>query len=310
MQQEKSQPLPSDRYFLELGRVPEALSFTDIWGAIAARKRTIRVVVAIFVGIFALLAAITPVKYKANVVIAENQLSNSQSSGSGSSSQSDNVAIGVEFTANEAIAMITSRGILSRYIEDHNLLPILFAADWDSKSESWAPRLWRRQPTVLAGYKKMVANVIGVNTDIETSLTSVEVKWTDPVLAQTWANSIVAEVNDLLRNRAIAEAEESLGYLERELQVINSVELQQSLFELIKVQKAKIVAANVHHEYAFRLIDAAVVPEEPSPPYQTVILLAVGAIIGIFMGVTLALLLNLIQTAKKSRVTKLSPDAG
>ena len=161
----------------------------------------------------------------------------------------------------------------------------------------------------MAGHKKMVEDVLDVTTEVETNLTTLAVKWTDPVIARTWANGIVQEVNEILRKRAIAEAERSLEYLGKELQVTDSVELRQSLFELIKLQKAKIVAANVHGEYAFRIIDPAVVPEEQAIPYQAAILLSVGVILGTLMGVSLALLLNLIQTAKKSRQAKPSPNA-
>lgn len=309
IEQETDRPLPANRYFLELGHVPEAVSLLDIWDALARRKKTILAVVAVFVGFFAALSLVIPVKYQANVVILENQLLDSNASGGSSSSSSDSVSIDVDFTVNEAIAMITSRSILSRYIEQHNLLPILFASDWDSASGTWAPRFWRKEPTVLAGYKKMADDVIEVSTDVESGLTSVDVNWTDPVLAQTWANSIVAEVNDVLRKRAIAEAEKSLRYLEKEIPATGSVEIQDSLFELVKAQKAKIVAANVYDDYAFRVIDPAVVPEDPAIPHLTLVLVLVGGVIGTFMGITLALLLNLIETARKSRQAKSAPDA-
>ena len=40
------------------------------------------------------------------------------------------------------------------------------------------------------------------------------------------------------------------------------------------------------------------VPEEPAIPYLLLILIAVGAVIGMFIGVTIALLLHLIKQAQ------------
>jgi uncharacterized protein involved in exopolysaccharide biosynthesis len=300
MEQDKGRSLPNNRYYLELGSVPETVSFLDIWDAITSRKLIITIVTAVFLTLFGLLALTLPTKYRAEVLVAEADFLH-ESSSSGSSATLD---IGVGNMANEALAMITSRSLLSRYIIDHDLLPILFAKDWDPVTASWAMGKNKEPPTVLGGHKKLVEDVIDVTTEAETNLTTVAVQWTDPLIAQSWANGIVQEVNDVLRKRAIDEAERSLEYLSKELQVTDSVELQQSLFELIKIQKAKIVAANVHGEYAFRIIDPAVVPEEPAVPHLTFILLSVGAIIGTFMGLTLALMLNLIKAAQQSRQAK------
>ena len=268
------------------------------------------VVVAFFVSIFGLLAVLViPNNFESEVVIVGNQLLDTKgSSGDTNSSSGTTIDISLNITASEAIAMITSRSLLSQYITDHNLLPILFAADWDSKSESWHPRFWKEIPTVLDGYTKML-KLVDVATDKETNLTTVSVLWTDPELSKIWATGLVSEVNRILRKRAIDEAQKSLGFLEKELQVTKSVELQQALYELVKQEKARIVAANVYEEYAFRSLDPAVTPEDPAIPYLIAIMLAVGVIMGLFFGVSLALLLNLIEEARTSRLTRLSSHA-
>jgi uncharacterized protein involved in exopolysaccharide biosynthesis len=289
-----------NRYYLEMGSVPDSMSLLDVWDAITNRKKLIFLVTIFFVSISALLVIVVPTKYEADCIVAESNPVVSTNTGSNTTT----VDIGVEVEANEAIAMITTRRFITKYITDNNLMPVLFEDDWDSTTGDWKVTEDGTHPTLLEGYEDFIDDVLDVSTDDETSLTTVSAQWTDAKLAAHWANDIVAQVNEIMRQRAIDEATKALEYLNKTLRVTTAVELKQSIYELVKVQKAEIVAANIHNEYAFKIIDPAVVPEEPAIPYLEYILPSVGLIIGLFLGITLALLLNLISSARKRREQK------
>lgn len=283
-----------NRYYLELGAVPESLQLIEIWDALLRGKWLLLAVIAVFLGLFAVLARITPVKYTADVVVAEaNAIAKTDPGGDSSTPDLD-----VSLPSNEAVAMISSREFINRFIEDNHLMPVLFRSQWDAQTETWLDP--DHPPTYWQAYKRFSRRVLDVSKDAESGLIRISVSSAKPELAAQWANTIVAEVNRVLRTNAIKEAEETLAYLDKELQRTASMELKASLNELVKAQKARVVAANVHKQYAFRIVDPAVVPEEPAVPHMTVILLILGLVLGSFVGITLVLLRHLIARSRQS----------
>ena len=77
------------------------------------------------------------------------------------------------------------------------------------------------------------------------------------------------------------------------LSIIKSsvVELQDVLHRLVEAEMKEVILANINEEYAFRVIDPAVVPEKPFSP-RIVLLAVLGVISGALMGLFLALVLN------------------
>lgn len=297
MDQENINNLEPNRYYLELGSIPESMSFLDIWQTVTSKKIMILALTAIFVILFGFLSLIVPTNYKAEAIIAEaNPVVSTSTSGTSGAT----VEIGVEVLTNEALAMMTSRVFLSAFIKDNSLMPILFENRWHADEERWIEDQEGKYPTLWDGYDKFADDVVDVSTSAETNLTTVAITWTDPELASLWANKLVEGINTVIREKAIDEASRTIDYLTQELQQTTAVELQQSLYELMKAQKAKIVAANVYSEYAFKIIDPAVVPEEPAIPYITLVLVIVGLIIGLFFSVTLVLLINLVGASNRS----------
>lgn len=291
MSKQSQSPIEGNRYFLELGHVPESMTLLDIWAAITERKWFISLITLVFVGLFATLGMMAPTKYKAEVVVAE---ANPMSS---SSSSSSDVDLDVQVEVNEALSLIESRQFLYEFITEEGIMPVMYANDWDEASNDWKSEPGKRH-TLWAAYDDFEDDVLDIETDDETGLITVSMLWTDPEIATKWANDIVDRINEKLRRKAIDEATRTLEFLNKELQQTTVVEIQESLYELVKTQKAKIVAANVHNEYAFKIMDPAVVPEEPAIPYLLAILIAVGLVIGMFIGVTIALLLHLIKQAQ------------
>ena len=290
MSNDQQSPIEGNRYFLELGHVPESMTLLDIWAAITERKWFITIITLIFVGLFAGLGMMAPTKYKAEVVVAEaNPMSNS------SSSNSSDVDLDVQVEVNEALSLIESRQFLYEFLTEEGIIPVLFTNDWDSSKNDWKEGATH---TLWDAYDTFEDDVLDVETDDETGLITVSMLWTDAEVATKWANDIVDRINAKLRTKAIDEATRTLEFLNKELQQTTVVEIQESLYDMVKTQKAKIVAANVHDEYAFKIMDPAVVPEEPAIPYLLLILIAVGAVIGMFIGVTIALLLHLIKQAQ------------
>ena len=97
-------------------------------------------------------------------------------------------------------------------------------------------------------------------------LITFSINWTDPKQSADWANAMITRVNDHIRQQAIEEAEKSIYFLEEQLQSTSLLNAQSVLHSLVEDQTKNIMLANVRDEYAFKIIDPAVVPEKPYKP--------------------------------------------
>lgn len=164
--------------------------------------------------------------------------------------------------ANEAeiLATLRSRALVERFIEERDLLPVLFEDDWDAERGTWTETDPRRIPTLRDGFRVFDRRVRTVQEDRKTGLVTVAIDWKDPAVAADWANGLVALANETLRQRAIQEATDTLAYLDRELGRTEKVELRTSMFQLVEAQQKTLMVANTRPDYALRVIDPAVTP--------------------------------------------------
>jgi uncharacterized protein involved in exopolysaccharide biosynthesis len=180
----------------------------------------------------------------------------------------------------EALATLTSRAFIYAFIEDHQLLPVLFADRWDSAKSQWSVENPDDVPTMADGYDRF-DDIMKVSQNPETGLIDLDVEWRDPQLAADWANALVERVNRELRERAIAQAQRGMQFLNDQLKQTGIVEVRSAIFSLIESNIQTIMLANVRPEYAFNIIDPAVPPEDYVRP-KRLLLLAIGIVFGAF----------------------------
>jgi uncharacterized protein involved in exopolysaccharide biosynthesis len=159
----------------------------------------------------------------------------------------------------ESLAVLKSREFTERFIAEENLLPRLFAEEWDATAKRWTgPK--ERWPSLVQGYNYFDKEVRMVERDRITGLITVSIDWHDRAEAARWANQLVARLNAEMRKRAIDRTSGSVVYLERELENASAVETRQAINRLIEAQINQRMLANVTQEYAFRVVDAALTP--------------------------------------------------
>ena len=161
----------------------------------------------------------------------------------------------------ENLAFLNSRAFLSQFIEEENLLPVLFAKKWDAQKGQWKVDDPEDVPTVADGVRYMDRSVRAVQEERRTGIVTLSIVWKDREQAARWANLMIERANRDLRARAVSDAEASRDYLNAELARTDVLELRQSLYRLIESQVKTIMLASVRPEYAFRVIDPAPVPD-------------------------------------------------
>jgi uncharacterized protein involved in exopolysaccharide biosynthesis len=181
----------------------------------------------------------------------------------------------------EAIQMLQSRVLARQFILDNNLLPVLFAGQWDANRHAWRGR----PVTINDAVERFDHGIRRVVEDRRTGLVTVRVDWRDPIQAAAWANELVHRANNELRRRAVARAQASIDYLKREARNADTVEVQQTLYRLMEDQYKTLLLANVSEDYAFSVIDPAVAAD---PDQYVSPRLGLYVFAGLFLGMVLA----------------------
>lgn len=277
-----------------------AVAGTDLQILIArlsARRAWLITAVLVSTAAFVLAAFVmTPVYRAATVLISASEERNTMSSSLNSAlgqlgglASLAGITLGSSDNATEeALAVLRSRQFTERFISDLNLRPELFAEKWDAQRGEWKVRA-ERQPTPARAFKRF-AKLRTIKQDKKTGLVTLQIDWKDRLKAAQWSNELARRLNAEMRARAIENAEAALKFLERELESTTVVETRQAINRLIEAQVRQRMIANVTQEYAFRVVDPALPADDDDPIRpQKVLLAMLGPLVGLVLGVLLAL---------------------
>ncbi|RME28514.1 MAG: hypothetical protein D6800_03775 [Candidatus Zixiibacteriota bacterium] len=281
----------------ELETDAQEIGLADIVEILRRYRRLIgrSIAVALLLGVaYALLA--TP-RYTATVVVqpVEEQAGGAASALAGKFGGLASLAginLGGGGNKEEYLAILRSRELAEKFIRSQDVAPKLMPALWDEESKTWKAKPpwttwlkrrlrgmlatisgdagWRErhgaEPTMGELYRKFDEKLRAIDEDLKTGLVSVSFTLEEPELASRWVNDYVAKANEEIRARTIREAEAAVTYLKAEADRTNDMQLKNAIFDLIQSQMQRIATAKARPEYAFRVIDPAVVPEKPSRP--------------------------------------------
>jgi uncharacterized protein involved in exopolysaccharide biosynthesis len=195
----------------------------------------------------------------------------------------------------ETLAVLRSRSFTEAFVEENNLLPVLFAESWNQTTDAWQAEI-EDPPSLDDAVRLIDKNIRFIEVDDISGIIQVHVEWSDRFLAAKWANALVEQLNRMIRERAIEEAKKAERFLYDELAKINNLEVERSIYQLLQTNVQKIMYANVNQEYALKIIDPAVVVD----PERKINLsrnakLVLGVVLGCIMGIIGAVSAELIS---------------
>jgi uncharacterized protein involved in exopolysaccharide biosynthesis len=173
----------------------------------------------------------------------------------------------------EAVAVLESRHLVELFVEQKGLKEALL-------EESSEKTLWY-------AVERFEDAILAIRTDPLKRITTVSIDWRDPAVAAEWANAFVSLANERVRERALAESERSIDYLNAQIEKTTVVELKRVMYNLVETEMQKLVLANAREEYAFTVVDPAVPPERKMSP-RPVIMVGLGLLLGTILGLTIA----------------------
>ncbi len=288
----------------------EEIDLMELWQVLVENKKLIGIITGTATALAVILALVLTPIYRAETLLVP--VSKEQAGGLaalagqfGGLADLAGINIGGGGSTEESIATLKSRELTKAFIKEEGLMPILFEDAWDENEKAWKKKWWNFSddndgPTAWDAYELFDKNIRSVNVDKKTNLVTVAIEWEDPELAAKWANKLVKRVNQERRQEAIEEAEKSIKYLEDQLQKTGVVEIQQSIYKLIEAQTKTKMVASTREEYAFKVIDKAVVPEEKAKPKRKLIVI-LGFILGGMAGVFTAFFRRFLQNQREKQ---------
>lgn len=253
-----------------------------------------------------------------NIYKADTLLAPAESSGSGGLAKMAgqlgglatlagvNLGSGESSQTELAAQVMKSRQFIQHFIEKYELLvPLMAGKEWDLSSNQLIinnelydeqTRTWLREPQGLRGAKPtaqeahetFIKEILTVSTDKTSGLYTVSVSHYSPFIAQQWATWLVEEINQVMRERTIAETTQNLNYLQEQLQRTSVADMQATFYKLIEEQTKSLMLAEVQDEFVFKVVDPAVVPELKDKPKRALICV-LGTLLGGMLGVAIVL---------------------
>ena len=186
--------------------------------------------------------------------------------------------VGVE----ETLAVLRSREFTETFITENDLMPLLYEAETLNSEDP---------PSRADAYKYFDREIRSVSRDTRTGLISLSIEWRDPAAAAQWANQLVARLNAEMSSRAIAHSNASVKFLEEELAETAIVDMRAAISRLIEAQVNLRMLANVTDQYAFRVIDSALPPDDDDVIRpQKLQMVVMGGAAGMLFGLVFVLL--------------------
>ena len=298
---EQGQSMYAQNYEVDLGRLIKVL-WAGKWliGGVSFVAAAIAVIVALSL----------PDIYKAEVLLAPNEKDRAGGL-SALAAQYGGLAslAGIDFGGGSsdktsiALEVLRSRKFISEFIEGHNILvPLVAANGWsaetgqikvdpdvyDIDSAKWVraakpPR--DSSPSLQEAYAEFM-RILSVNQDKSSGLVRVSVEHYSPIVAKQWVDWIVEDINANVMQQDVLEAEQAIAYLNDQVANTSLAGLQGVFFKLIEEQTKVVMLAKVSPEYMFRTLDPAVIPEMKEKPKRS-LLVVLATFIGVLLGIVI-----------------------
>ena len=205
-----------------------------------------------------------------------------------------------------ALQVLKSRLFLVDFVKKHQLEVNLFAVEsWDrelgtfvynEKKYDASAKKWHKRsdkpishyPTDLEIHKEM-SSLLDIEVDKANQVTKVSLSYYEPKLTQKWLTLVVKDLNDRVRAEEIREREEQISFLQKQLEQETNSEIRNVFYNLIEEQLKSSTLAKARAEFAFKVIDPALMPEEKSSPKRALITILGGLVGGVLCFVVLTL---------------------
>lgn len=280
----------------------DVVTLLDLRDILWSQKWFVIVITTIFSITSVCIALLLTPKYRSDVVLSpvtQDGAPNLLDQVSGLASLAG-LSLGNPSQTRDSVAILRSRAFVMSFIQDHDLMKVLYEEAWDAANDRWVESEADDRPQLVDAVEDFQKYIFSVQEDATTGLVTIGIEWSDPIKAAEWVNELAHRINEDARGRAISEAERNLEYLHGQLEEANIVELRSAIARLIENEIKTLMLARARGEYAFKVIDPGVVPTQKASPRRALIVVTSTALGG-FLAVLAALFRHSIKIRAQSR---------
>ena len=257
---------------VEISSEEKEFSFKDLLEAIWINKFLIIIFPLLVGSITALYTLTLPNMYRAEVLLASTE-SKRQNTSAASTGLAALAGVSLQSTDNKtlvAIETLKSRKFISEFLIRHEALPALMAPiSWNSEEDIL--EVGEYHGSIQEATKRFKDIFYAEKLSQRTPFVLLNISHISPTQGRDWLEAMVKDLNQFLSERDLAEVENSIKYLQEQINKTNVSDLQQLFYSMIEAQTGKAMLAEVRPEYVFRVIDPAIAPELKYSPYRAFI---------------------------------------
>lgn len=200
-----------------------------------------------------------------------------------------------------SLEYLKSREFINSFINNNNLLLPLMATkswnkisnqiDYDEKKYDLDKDEWiikskppkGPKPSDQDAYKEFM-RILTVTEERSSNFITISIAHESPYIARDWLNLLVAELNDVIREKELSQAQKALDYLNQVSFSTSIKNIDLVLFDLIESKIRTIMLANIKDEFIFEIVDPPIASERRDSPNRFLIML-IGTFIGLFLSI-------------------------
>lgn len=302
------------------GQQDQEIDLVDIARAIWSGKWLIIVITTVFTLLSVQYAKSVPDEYKSSALLVPVSASESSLTklagrlGGVASLGGINLGQSGNNNAVHAIELMASWDFLEKFVRENNLEVEVFAATgwdkaqnkliidptvYDEQSEKWIkPQLLDGGVQGPSGWDlfQRLSGRVSVSQDAVSGLVQLEIEHYSPYIAQRWAELLIDDINKYFQLRDKKEAQSSIDYLIKQIEMTNVVEMRGIFYQLVEEKTKTLMLAEIGKEYVFKVLSPPKVAEVKSKPARASIV-----VLGSVAGLLLSLLIALVRYFKKIR---------
>lgn len=149
------------------------------------------------------------------------------------------------------------------------------------------------KPSILEGHKEL-HELFDFGQDKVTGLVQFKFRHQSPHIAKQILDFIVVDLNEYVRERELLDAKKSIEYLTIQISKTSLPEVRRALSNLIEQQTQKAMVGETTDEYALKIIQSPIQPEDPSYPSRRTICIVI-TLLGILLSSIFVLIFNQIK---------------
>lgn len=183
------------------------------------------------------------------------------------------------------LARMRSTAFTDIFIQEQNLLKVIFKDKWNEESGTWIDGL---EPSLRDANEIVRGRMRTITVDQQTGLLKIRFETPDPTLSAALANAFWPRFNRYVRQLEADELARRNDYLADRLEGLDNLEMQRSIYRLMETQLAAEALLFSRHNYPLEEIQPARPPLEKSYPSRK-LWSVMGFVTALALGVVFAL---------------------